>query len=207
MQSQTNLKDLERKLFRTSVQDGMIDIHIAVVLLIFSITPLLSTKLGDFWSSALFLPFWLLVFWGLRSFQKSYLYPRIGQIKYGAYRKRRLKNLHLVILVFNLAALGLGFASFFYDLFLPGWLPLPILFLVGFSLVGFLVESPRFYLYGGLSAVTPFIGEYLFQNHGFSHHGFPVVFGVLSGIILLWGVILILRIMHRYPLDEMEGRE
>lgn len=207
MTTPTSLKDLERRLFRASTQDGIIDIHIGCMLLIFSIAPLLSGTLGDFWSSAVFLPFWGLVYIGLRAFRKNHLHPRIGQVEFSAYRVKRLKHLNLVILVFNLAAFGLGILAFFDLLNLPGWLPLSILLLIGFSLGGYMLESPRFYLYGILSALTPFLGEYLYQNHGFSHHGFPVVFGALAGGIILWGLFLMRRVIQTYPLTDQEGLE
>lgn len=205
--NKTSLKNLEREIFRTSTQDGIIDLHIGCMLLIFAIAPLLSSTLGDFWSSAVFLPFWLLVFFGLRAFRRSQIQPRIGKVEFGAYRVKRLKHLNLIILVFNLVAFGLGMLAFFNVLSLPGWLPLSIIFLIGFSLGGYMAESPRFYLYGVLCALLPFLGEYLYQNHGFSHHGFPVVFGSLSGGIILWGLILLARIIRTYPLPGSEGLE
>ncbi|RLD02158.1 MAG: hypothetical protein DRI46_01410 [Chloroflexi bacterium] len=207
MTAPTSLKDLERKIFRASTQDGIIDIHIGCLLLMFSIAPLLSETMGDFWSSAVFLPFWGLVYLGLRALRKNHLQPRIGQIEFGAYRVKRLKHLNLVILVFNLAALGLGLLAFIGILNLPGWLPLSILLLIGFSLGGYMIENPRFYLYGVFSALTPFVGEYLYQNHGFSHHGWPVVFGVLAGGIILWGLFLMLRVIQTYPLTDQAGLE
>jgi len=207
MNPPTSLKDLERSLYRSSTQDGLIDIQVGSVLLVFAIAPLLSARLGDFWSSAIFLPFWAAVFYAARVFRRSQLQPRIGQIKFGPYRIKRLKNLTSFILVFNLAAFGLGLLAFFGLLEFPGWLPLSILLPAGFCLVGYTLESSRFYLYAIISALTPITGEYLFRNHGFSHHGYPIAFGVLSGTILAWGIILSIRVIRKYPLEDNGGRE
>lgn len=207
MNTQTSLKDLERNLFRETVRDGILDIMIGCLLLIFVVAPLLSSRLGDFWSSAIFLPFWLAVFAGLRVIKKSHILPRIGKVEYSSYRKKRLKNINLIILVFNLVALGLGILAFFNSQKFQGWVPLAILMLVGFSLAGFMIESPRFYLYGILTASAPMIGEYLYRNHGFSHHGFPATFGVLSAIFITIGLVLMVNIFRRYPLPDKKDLE
>lgn len=203
----TNLKELERNIFRESVRDGVLDILIGCMLLIFAIAPLLSARLGDFWSSAIFLPFWLAAYWGMRAVKKAYLLPRIGQVNYSSYRKKRLKNINLVILVFNLVVFGLGLIVFFRSDHLQGWIPLSIIMLLGFSLGGFMIESPRLYLYGVLTALAPIIGEYLYQNHGASHHGFPITFGVLSTAFIITGLVLMLSIFRRYPLPDQKDLE
>ena len=207
MNTPTNLKELERNIFRESVRDGVLDILIGCMLLIFVAAPLLSERLGDFWSSAIFLPFWLAVFWGMKTIKKTYLLPRMGQVNYSPSRKKRLKNINLVILIFNLVVFGLGLLAFFkFDQF-QGWIPFSILMLLGFSLGGFMIESPRLYLYGILAALAPLIGEYLYRNHGASHHGFPITFGVLSGAFIITGLVFMLNIFRRYPLPDQKELE
>jgi hypothetical protein len=204
MTAKTSLKDLERKLYRASLQDGILDIQIGCVMLIFAVAPLLSVYLGDFWSSAVFLPFWALLLVGSRFLRKNYIQPRIGQIAFGPYRTKRLKILTLLLLVFNLVVFGLGLLAYFLFKDFQGWMPFSIIILAGFSLGGYLVETPRFYLYGMLAAAAPMIGEYLYRNYAFIHHGFPVTFGVLAGVQILVGVFLLLQIFHKYPMPDPE---
>jgi hypothetical protein len=204
MTAKTSLKDLERKLYRASRQDGILDIQIGSVVLIFAVAPLLSVYLGDFWASAVFLPFWALILVGGKFLRKNYIQPRIGQIEFGPYRTKRLKTLTLLVLVFNLVVFGLGLLAFFNFKEFQGWLPISIIFLAGYSLGGYLVETPRFFLYGVLAAAAAMIGEYLYRNHAFTHHGFPVTFGVLAGVQILVGMFLLLQIFHKYPLPDPE---
>ena len=210
MTAKTSLKEVERKLFQTSVQDGILDIQIGCVLLIFAVAPLLGVYLGDFWSSFVFLPFWIMILLGGRSLRKNYIQPRIGQIEYGSYRVRRLKNLNLALLIFNLAALGGGLVVFFRFQDFQGWLPplmLSILCLIGFSLAGYLVDSPRFFLYGILVALAPLVGEFLYRNYRFTHHGFPVTFGAISGGLILAGSVMLIRLFRKYPVPDAEDLE
>jgi hypothetical protein len=62
MSPQISLKEAERKVFKTTQNDGLWDIFLGCFLLIFVIAPYLSGTLGDLWSSVVFLPFWALVY-------------------------------------------------------------------------------------------------------------------------------------------------
>jgi hypothetical protein len=207
MSEKISLKALERSLYRDSIQDGIIDIQIGCVLSMLAIAPLLSKTLGDFWSSMVFLPFFAVIFLGLKAIRKNHIQPRIGKVKYGSYRKKLIKRLNWIILVFNVIALGLGILSFFQFSNLPDWIPttwLSILLLIGFSLTGYMLELPRFYLYGILVPLAPLIGEYLYQTAGASHHGFPITFGITSAGLILTGLIILFRIMQKYPKPAQE---
>ena len=207
MTEKLSLKDLERGLFRNSVQDGILDIQIGCMLLMFVLPIYLSPKLGDFWSSVVFLPLWFLVLFGLRAYRKKVVQPRVGTIKYGTYRKKKLMRLNIVILVVNLLALLLGLFSFKNFSVLSVWFPasaFSMIMLIGFSLGGYMMEMPRLYLYGVLISAAPLIGEYLYQNHGASHHGFPITFGFLSATLVIIGLIMLIRLLGKYPPQDKE---
>ena len=210
MSAQISLKDLEKNVFQKSFQDGLIDIQIGCVLLMFAIAPLLSPYLGDFWSSMIFLPFWGVIYLGVREIRKKIVQPRVGVVEYGTYRKTRQKKLNLVILVFNLLVLALGVASFFNFADLPGWVH-PIRFsaviLVGFSLAGYMLEFPHLYLYGILIALAPLFGEFLYVTYLVPHHGFPITFGFTSLFIILYGLGTFLRLLKEHPVVSQEGLE
>ena len=210
MSAKISLKELEKNVYQSTYRDGLIDIQIGSVFLMFAIAPLLSTTLGDFWSSMVFLPFWALIWLGIRVVRKKIIQPRIGMVKYGTYRKTRLKKMTLVMLVFNLLALTLGAMSFFNFADLPGWIHsvrLSILVLVGFSLAGYMLEFPRLYIYGVLTALAPLVGEFLYTTYGATHHGFPITFGFTSGLIILIGLVILLRLLREYPETIQEGLE
>ncbi|MFC1935998.1 hypothetical protein ACFLX9_04540, partial [Chloroflexota bacterium] len=58
MSQRISLKEAERRAFTKAFQDGLWDILIGCIVLLWAIAPFLSTRMGDFWSSAVFLPFW-----------------------------------------------------------------------------------------------------------------------------------------------------
>jgi hypothetical protein len=207
MNTNTSLRDLERNMYRDSIQDGILDIQIGCMLLMFVLPIYLSPKLGDFWSSVVFLPLWFLVIFGLRAYRKKVVQPRVGRIQYGTFRKKRLRRLNRIILVFNLIALILGLLSFIQFTELSGWIisaRFSIILLIGFSLAGYMLEIPRIYLYGILISAAPMVGEYLYQNLGFSHHGFPITFGFLSAVLVLTGLVILVSLLKKYPAQNQE---
>jgi hypothetical protein len=208
MANSPSLRILERDLFKASIQDGILDIQLGLLLLMFVLPIYLSPFLGDFWSSVVFLPAWFAVLIGFRVYRRSVVQPRVGKIQYGKYRTKRLKRFNIIILVVNLIALGIGILSFFQTKVLSGWAVsarFSIIMLIGFSLAGFMLEVPRIYVYGILIAAAPLMGEYLYQNHGFSHHGLPAVFGFLSASITITGLVILVRLLRKYPaLDNVD---
>jgi hypothetical protein len=113
----------------------------------------------------------------------------------------------LAMLIFNLAALIIGILTFLNFLELPGWIfpvRFSVIILFGFSLAGYLLDLPRLYLYGILTSLAFPTGEFLSARFQFSHHGLPVVFGILSSGIILTGVGLLLWIIPRLPDKSQE---
>lgn len=207
MTTKTSLKELEKSMYRVSTQDGILDIQIGFMLLVFVLPIYLSDRLGDFWSSVVFLPLWVIVIYGFRAYRKRVVQPRIGKIQHGTYRKKRLKRLNIIILVFNLIALLLGILSFIQFKEVSGWIVsarFSIIILLGFSLAGYMLDFPRIYLYGILISTAPVVGEYLYQYHGFSHHGFPVTFGFLSFVLIVTGLFILIRLLKKYPSQDKE---
>lgn len=215
MQTPISLKAAERKAFQTIFADGLWDVLIGCFVLEFALAPLLSASMGDFWSSAIFLPFWGLVYLAIWLTRKHVVAPRLGQVRFGRARQQKLHRLRLLLLSLNCLALILGILVFLT--FSPnpagqagGRLPLfsiliSVFMLVGFSLAGYLLDYPRLYIYGWLLFAAPYMGEWLSGQYGASHHGFPVVFGFASGAMLITGLVTFIRFLQNNPAIEIPG--
>jgi hypothetical protein len=209
MANQLDLKQAERKLFRTSFQDGLLDIMISAFLLMFAIAPLLSETLGDFWSSVVFLPFLGIVYFSVNLLRKLVVRPRLGLVKYGPERITRLSRFTFMMMVINVIFFVVGLLVAFFtprgDPQRMGW-PVAIGFGLGFlffaTLAGSFLNLARLFVYGLLLAVAPVIGEWLYRQFGFTHHGYPVVFGTVAAVIFLVGVTMFIRLLREpYPPD------
>lgn len=200
----SDLRSEERNAYRAATDTGLWDILISSVVALFAVAPLLSSKLGDFWSSAVFIPVWVVVYVGVRFVKDRFVTPRIGEVRWGPARKSRLKKLGVAMLVVNIVALGLGALAYlatewgYSDLWVMP-VPFGLVVLVLFSLLAYAVSIPRFFFYGLLLAVSPLIGELLFRQGLATHHGFPVVFGIVAVAIAFLGLIRLGRILKMRP--------
>jgi len=202
MLQEISLKEAERKVFSTAFQDGLWDIFIGCVALQFAIAPLLSSRLGDFWSSAVFLPFWGLVMLSIWLIRKHVVIPRVGVVKFGAARKARLRRFTIVMLTVNIVAFALGLFVAVNMEVIPGRISVAIfgmICLAGFSLAAYFLDFRRLYIYGLLVGFSPLIGEWLYAHHNAPHHGFPITFGVTAGIMILTGLVVFIRVLRRIP--------
>ena len=199
-----DLVEAERRSFRAATDTGLWDILIASVLSMLAIGPLLSVPLGDFWAAAVFIPVWAGVCLGVWVVHRRVVAPRVGRIRFGADRQRRLRRMGVVGVVVNVVALVVGIYAAVKG---PGggeWsypIGLSLVMLVGFSLAAYSLDIPRYFIYGMLLAVAPLMGEMLFRRGYVSHHGYPVVFGMATILITAGGIIRFIRVVPvRAPL-------
>ena len=207
MSQKISLKEAERKAFRTTFNDGLVDIFLGCFLLMFVIGLYLSDSLGDFWSSAVFLPFLALVYLAIWLIRRYVVTPRIGMVKFGQARKAKLAKFTVVMLVINVVALILGTVAALSFGSVPGQM-ISILFglilLMGFSIAAYFLDFNRLYIYGLLVGLSPLIGEWLWTHGYATHHGFPITFGTSSGIMILVGLAVFIRLLHNNPVP-IEG--
>jgi hypothetical protein len=193
-----DLKRIERSTYRSVADSGLWDIFLASMVAMFAIAPSLSVYLGDFWSSAVFLPVFLAFIVVIRVVQVRVIQPRIGTVEFARPRLRRLYGLTVVMLVVNIAAFIGGLVAATRAPAVQGQvvsLTLSLVLLVGFSLAALFLAIPRVFFYGVLLAAAPPIGEALFVRGYASHHGFPVVFGVCATVILVSGIVRFVRFL------------
>lgn len=210
-----DLKRIERDTFRAAMDTGLWDIFLASFFAIFAIAPHLSVHLGDWWSAAVFVPVWVLVYVIIRIVHTRVVIPRVGLIEVGARRRGRMKWFTSIMLVANVVVFAVGIYA--ATRATPGQGPVfPYMFslmlLLMFSTAAYFLDIPRFFFYGVLLAGAPLVGEELWQRGYVSHHGFPVVFGVAATFIFVSGLVRFWRILPRkmagseeLPLEENDG--
>jgi len=206
-----DLEALEQHTFRTVTDDGLWDVWIAAFFVMFAVAPVLSETMGDFWSAGIFLPVWLAVYLAVRIVRLRVVNPRVGTVRFGTNRRRRLRKLSVVMLIVNVLAavlgavaaigvqmewLDLGGGSIGYPL------GLGIVVLVGFTGAAHVTGIPRYYLYGLMLAIAPLTGEWLWREDLAPHHGYPIVFGGAAAIILIGGIVRFIAVLRSHPLPK-----
>jgi hypothetical protein len=189
-----------------SIDDGLWGIFLGCYFLIFAIAPYLSSSLGDFWSSVVFLPFWGLVYLVIWLMRKYVVTPRIGKVKFAFARKTKLAKFTVVMLVLNIVALILGFVAALRFGSVPGQMigiVFGMILLMGFSMAAYFLDFSRLYFYGLLVGLSPMVGEWLWTHGYATHHGFPITFGTSAVIMILVGLAVFIRLLQDNPIPTV----
>lgn len=206
MSNNKMLKAVDRKIFKSYFEDGLLDTFLAAFVLMFAVGPFLSGPLGDFLGTVIFLPFFGVVYLVLWYIRRRVVIPRIGSVKWGEMRKKKLRTGTIIMLVINVIFLLLGVMVFFRpvasDYTVSIWFSMIMLIL--FTAAGYMLDFNFLYVYGILIALAMPVGEWLYQTAGFSHHSFPVVFGTLSGIMFARGLYKFITLVKETPLQVEE---
>ncbi len=189
MSQRVSLNEAERKAFTMAFQDGLLDIFLGCVVLALALVPFLGSSLGDFWSSAVFLPFLGVVWMAIWLVRKNVVTPRFGQVSFGVARKSKLKRFYQALLGINIVALGLGAFEPTSVVFAP-------MVLVAFCAAAYFLDLRRLYVYGLLVAFSPLVGELLTRNWNAPHDGLPITFGAAATLIIVAGLTIFVRLLR-----------
>ena len=209
-----SLKELERKAFTSTFQDGLWDLFLGLQLLAWGLAPLLEeiVPLSDWWVAVLTAPL-MLVYLTIFAAKKYITAPRIGRVKFGSKRKAKVKG--VVAMTFVILLLGLFVGALWWGgtkTGLPEWvagIPLPpviwmVLLITGFSSAAYFLDFSRLYLYGVLYAISLPTRIILKQNPDLGSVSLIAYF-VSGSVMVLVGAILFIRFLHNYPLLPEEA--
>jgi hypothetical protein len=206
-----NLKELERKAFRSTFQDGLWDMYLGFLLLTMGMGPVLpSLDASIMWTLGILLMLIVLAWLAFWVGKKFITTPRMGLVKFGPQRKAKLKKTRAVLF---LSAL-LGVITFVVRaMWNVEWAAIPIpayvwavQAIVVFGLGAYFLDVSRFYAYGMLYAMPLPVGIVLLQNTGLPGLMF-LPFGVSGGIMVIIGVVLFIRFLREYPLPAVEASD
>jgi hypothetical protein len=191
-----DLKELERKVFASYHQDGLIDIFACIYIIGFSIGILLD-YLWDF-SLGVLLPGILVVLvvplW-IKAKRKITM-PRIGYVNFGTRGKTKITVIFAGILVLG-TAFFFAFALYIESSWLQfiienGMIEVGIGALLVSSLFGYATGVKRLYVYG-MIALTLFTVGYFFEIF------FAYIIFVLGLVVLSVGIALLIVFVRKYP--------
>jgi hypothetical protein len=208
------LKELERKAFRSTYQDGIWDIYFGLIVIctsIFIYRPASGYSPMNILLALAAMAVAYSLFWAAK---KYITLPRMGQVRFGPQRRRRRLTLILVMsgvvlvqvgfLAFQLLAwanpeVGAKFNSFLLDRDVMDLAVAAVgALFVGPSmvLVAYFIDYTRGYYIGFLIALAVFLMIYL------NRPIYPIIIGVL---IAIPGLVLFVRFLRSYPLPDGEA--
>lgn len=215
MSTNLNLKEMERKAFRSTYQDGLWDLYIGLIVIcmaVFMFRPSEGYSVLNIVLAVSGFALAYLVFWAGKKFITL---PRLGQVTFGP--KRRQRRLTLAVILGAVVLVQAGFIS----LSVFGWLNPDVAekinsflksrdlmdlmvaaigsLFVGPSmiLIAYFKDFPRGYYIAVMMSLAVFLMILLNQPL------YPVIIG---GMIALPGLVLFVRFLRKYPLRRVEVR-
>jgi MFS family permease len=215
MNNKLNLKELERKAFRSTYQDGLWDVYMGLIVIFMAVFIFRQDEGYGPWNLVLMVASFVLaylVFWAGKKFVTV---PRMGQVTFGSRRKKRKRTLAIIMGIIIVIQTG------FVLLGVAGWLNAGFgarisVWLGGGSMERILVAAIGSLFVGPPMIIAAFFTEFLrgyyiailmagavFLMILLNQPLYPVIIGLL---ILAPGVVLFVRFMRRYPLHR-EGED
>lgn len=215
MSTSLNLKEIEKKAFRSTYQDGLWDIYAGCLVASMAILALIpeSDELPWMWLGGYILAIAIsyLVFWA----GKKYItLPRLGQVKFGEQRRRRKLTLaiilgiivaiQVIIVLFSIAAWnnpglvsGLGFTTGDLDREKLLVSVVGALFVgPSMALVAYFNDFPRGYYIAVVLSLAVFFLIWFDQ---------PMYLLAAGALILIPGLVFFVRFLIEHPLPAMEA--
>ena len=199
MSYELDMKEIERQVYLSYSEDGLVDIAIGSVIMVWGIM-----LLGE--------PTGLIGLLGILGLGIWYLgkrlitIPRIGTFQPGPKTERRLTHLAIFLVILGLIAfLGILVSRAFGSTFATDH-PLGILGLViasGVALLAYLLNAARIYVYA-LILFIAFAGGEILAGTATRFDVFAASVIVGGGLILISGLIVLLRFVRKYPRPVLE---
>lgn len=200
MSYELDMKEIERRVYLSYSEDGLIDIAIGIVITAWG---LLLTQEPTGLVSLLGLLGMGIWYIGKRTITT----PRIGVIQPSPKMERRLTNLAIFLIVLGLITLVGILLSRAAGSSLISDYSLGILGLVlaaGVAFLAYLLNAARLYIYAVILFVSFAGGEILAKNiTSFDAFALSVIIG--GGLIMLSGIVVLVRFVRKYPRPQMEA--
>jgi hypothetical protein len=210
MSQSINLKELERKAFRSTFQDGLWDMYLGFLLLIMGMGPVLpALNKSVIWTLVILLMLSVLAWLAFWAGKKFITTPRMGLVKFSPQRKAKLKKTRAVLFLSVLLGVIMFVLRAMWNIEWAARIPVPayiwaVQAIVVFGLGAYFLDVSRFYAYGVLYAIPVPVGIVLLQNTGLPGFMF-LPFGVSGGIMVIIGMVLFIRFLREYPVVPEEA--
>lgn len=194
-----DLKEIERKVYMSYSEDGLIDIAIGLVFLAWGISLVIgpSGLIG-------ILPLLGLAVWYLG---KRYLtVPRIGMIVPNQKFENRTRNLTLFLLILGMLVLTvaiIGIANKGNLLVVYSLVLLGLVVAGGICVIALLLKANRLFIYA-IALFVAFAGGDILDRYAADVDAFAASIILVSTLILLAGFVVLARFLRQYPLPEEE---
>lgn len=209
MAENVDLKELEKKAYKSTFQDGVWDIYIGMLFIGWSFR-YFGIAFNSIIGLTIIISYYTITVFFFYIVKKFIIVPRMGFVKFGPKRKADKRKLiifasinTIVLLIFFLLTLAGIFQYFQFDVIIVPlligvcfiWLPL--------SVVAYFLKYNRLFLYSLLGGLSFILSELLYPFLGFPLNDF-LLFGISGGVIIIIGIIYFTLFLKKYHLSKKE---
>jgi hypothetical protein len=210
MTEKLNLKELERKAWRSFFDDGLWDIYLGLLLALMGISAFMSVlELSEAMHMGIYIGLLIVVMLAFWAAKRFITVPRIGRVKFGSERKKRRIKTSLVLF----ASVVFGFILFLvlggvargdvsralpWDVIVPAAWALNMLLV--FGLMGYFLEFERLYFTGLVYAIVLPLDAILRKTTGLRIVPYMLLFAGL--LIVAVGIVYLTRFLRNYPVIQ-----
>lgn len=209
MSEKFNLKEIERRAWRSTFSDGLWDIYLGLILLSMGVSHQLDRMvMTEGMRTTIYVSVMvaamLILFLGKRFITT----PRLGRAKFSAERQKRRRKTSLVLFMSVMFGLGVWFVSATFGQSDPTqtWRPIiPVVYVLNivvvFGLIGYFLEFERLYFIGAMFAIPLPLDLYL-RTHWSLDIG-TWLYALCALAVLVVGVVYLMRFLRTHPLPEV----
>ena len=205
MGEKIDLKEIEKKAWRSTYQDGLWDIYIGLLIIGYALLFYLNYLEFEEPLLILFLVSWNAIPILILFFGKKFITPkRIGSVKFGEKRKKTKKrltyfltaNVFILVIFLILTQLGIFELIPFEGLMVP--LILGLFISIPLFIVAYFLDFSRLYVYSIFFGVGYLLSELFYPLVGAPLDSL-LSFGVPGIVITLIGVYFLFSFLKKYP--------
>lgn len=220
MSEKVDLKELERRAYRSFFGDGIWDLSLGILLFALAVGVAIS-RVGITWGyiipdlHVITLSLYV-VSTALLVVGKKYItVPRMGRVRFGPARRRRLSSSALILLgsallgaILFLLVGGEGIPESWRRAVPSGLLVFAVNALVVFGLLAYFLDFRRLYGYAVLWALSFPASEAVAAHTALSRaSAFLLTVGGFSAVMLVTGMVLLIRFLRDYPIATEPAME
>ena len=196
MTQETDLKELEKKAWTSTFEDGVTDIGLGLVLIVITICQMFDESRLHLYPLFIVPALFIII-------AKKYItVPRMGVVKFSRERIRKRYRLILVMTISIVFLLILTVIGSLQQLPMASVIVGAIVFIIPCSIAYFL-NWDRMYFYAVLFTLSFALNELTIADTGVIASG--AYAWLISGIIMIViGVVYLVRFLQKYPLPEKE---
>jgi hypothetical protein len=205
-----DLNEIEKKTWRSTLEDGLLDIYFGILILSIGIGITLGDLLPEPFDNLL--PIILMII-GLIAFligKKYITQPRLGIVKFGLKQKsRKFKTVivlsinGIILLIVYILRLINPALWLVFPVYIQGLITGLLFITVPLCFAAYFLQHPRLYFIAILVGLSFFLSD-LFSIFILEPFDALLAFGITSSVIIFIGMISLIKFIQKYPLNREE---